>query len=237
MFVYLDIYLSLAYWLICNTYIMPKTDVYNTSAKKTGQVSLPDEIFAAPVNEELIAQSVRVYLANQRQAHAKTKTRGEVTGSTRKIYRQKGTGRARHGDRYAPIFVGGGIAHGPTGEENYQLKMTRKMRRLALFSALTDKLRAKQIIVIQGLEKVKPKTKEMSKILTKLTERKPESQKLLLVLPKVMENVIRGARNIKGVKVTLAKQLHPYQILNRDKLILTKPALKVLKETFLKKKG
>lgn len=210
---------------------MPKIDVYNTKSEKSGKITLPKEIFAAPVNEQLMAQAVRVYLANQRKARAKTKTRGEIKGSTRKIYRQKGTGRARHGDRYAPIFVGGGIAHGPRGVENWQLKMSKKMRRQALFSALTSKLKEKQVTVVEGLEKIKPKTKEMAKVLDNLTDGK----KVLLVLPEVLENIIRAARNIKGVELAQAKQLNPYQVLNGGQLIFLKPSVKVLKETFLKK--
>lgn len=210
---------------------MPTIDVYNTKAEKSGKITLPKEIFSAPVNEKLLVQAVRVYLSNQRKARAKTKTRGEIRGSTRKIYRQKGTGRARHGDRYAPIFVGGGITHGPKGLENWQLKMPKKMRRQALFSALTSKLKEKQVTVIEGLEKIKPKTKEMAKVLDNLTDGK----KVLLVLPEVLENVIRAARNIKGVELAQAKQLNPYQVLNGGQLIFLKPSVKVLKETFLKK--
>ncbi len=226
------------------TCYMPKIDVYNTKAEKSGKITLPKEIFATPVNKQLMAQAVRVYLANQRRAHAKTKTRGEVKGSGRKIYRQKGTGRARHGDAYAPIFVGGGIAHGPRGVENWQLKMSKKMRRQALFSALTSKLKEKRITVVEGLEKVKPKTKEMAKVLGNLTDKKPatqkarkkqKAQKLLLVLPEVLENIIRAARNIKGVEFIQAKQLHPYQVLKAQNLIFLKPSVKIIKETFLKK--
>lgn len=213
------------------TCYMLKIDVYNTKGEKSGKITLPKEIFATPVNKQLVAQAVRVYLSNQRQAHAKTKTRGEVKGSGRKIYRQKGTGRARHGDRYAPIFVGGGLAHGPRGVENWQLKMSKKMRRQALFSALTSKSKEKRIIVVEGLEKIKPKTKEMVKILAKITNGK----KVLLVLPQVLENVLRSARNIKGIKLIQAQQLNTYQVLNSDSLILLEPSLKVIKETFLKK--
>lgn len=212
---------------------MPTIAVYNIKGEKSGKLSLPAEIFAAQINESLMAQAVRVYLSNQRHAHAKTKTRGEVRGSGRKIYRQKGTGLARHGDRYAPIFVGGGIAHGPTGKENWQLKMSKKMRRQALFSALTDKLKEKKIVVLEGLEKIKPKTKEMTRVLENTTDRK----KVLLVLPGVLENVIRAARNLEGLKLIQAKQLNTYQVLQSHNLILTKAAVKVLKETFLKIKN
>ena len=144
---------------------MPSLNVYNTKAKKIGRVQLPKEIFEAKINKILMAQAVRVYLANQRKARAKTKDRSQVRGSGRKIYRQKGTGRARHADRYAPIFVGGGRAHGPQGLSPRHLKMPKKMRRLALFSALTSQLKEKKITVIDDLTKIEPKTKEMAKIL------------------------------------------------------------------------
>ncbi len=104
---------------------MPTVDLFLISGEKAGKVTLPSEIFAAKINNQLMAQAVRVFLANQRKARAKTKTRGKVEGSGKKIWAQKGTGRARHGDRYAPIFVGGGISHGPTGKENFKLKMRK----------------------------------------------------------------------------------------------------------------
>lgn len=207
---------------------MARIDVYNTKGEKKGKIQLPKEIFGAKINEQLMAQAVRVYLANQRKARPKTKARGEVAGSGRKIYRQKGTGRARHGDRYAPIFVGGGIAHGPRGGVK-RLKMSKKMRRLALYSALTSKLKEKNLIVIEGLEKIKPKTKEMAKIIQNL---KLEG-KILLVLPEKIENVIRAARNIANLKLRQANILNTYKVLNGGKLILTKPSIKKLKETFL----
>lgn len=215
---------------------MARIDVYNTKGKKTGKVSLPKEIFAVEVNQSLMAQAVRVYLANQRRAQAKKKRRGEIKGSTRKIHRQKGTGRARHGDRYAPIFVGGGIAHGPTGKENFKLKMPKKMRRRALFSALTNRLKEKAIIIIDGLVKIDPKTKEMIKIMENLkmaVKNGKLKEKVSLVLDKPTENVSRAARNIVGLKLTQASLLNTYVVLNAGKLIVTKESIKKLKETFL----
>lgn len=211
---------------------MAKTKVYDTSGKPIGQTELPEEIFNAKINESLIAQAVRVYLGNQRRARAKAKTRGEVRGSTRKIYRQKGTGRARHGDKYAPIFVGGGKAHGPTGLENFALKMPKKMRRQALFSALTSKLKNKEVMVIDGLAKVKPKTKEMIKILQSVGWR--TKGKVSLVLPAGLENVMRAARNIANLDLLQAGQLNTYRVLNGGRLLLMKESLKVMKEVYLK---
>lgn len=217
---------------------MPKVDVLTITGRKSGKIDLPKEIFAAKINKQLMAQAVRVYLANQRKAKAKVRTRGEVRGSGRKIWRQKGTGRARHGDRYAPIFVGGGRAHGPTGEENYKLKMSKKMRKSALFSALTSKLKDGEILVVKGLEKVEPKTKEMVGVLQKLSKNwklKPETWNLTIVLPGVLENVIRAGRNIPNASLVQANLLNTYQVLNGGKLILMKESVDKLKETFLKK--
>ncbi len=216
---------------------MAKTKVYDTSGKSIGQTELPEEIFNAKINESLVAQAVRVYLGNQRRARAKAKTRGEVRGSTRKIYRQKGTGRARHGDKYAPIFVGGGKAHGPTGLENFALKLPRKMRRRALFSALTSKLKNKEVVVVDGLAKVKPKTKEMIKITQNLklkTQNHNLKLKTSIILPEKLENVMRAARNIANLDLLQAGQLNAYRVLNGGRLLLMKESLKKMREVYLK---
>jgi len=213
---------------------MPKADLYTITGRKSGQKSLPKEIFGAPINEQLMAQAVRVYLSNQRRAKAKTKTRAEVRGSRRKIWRQKGTGRARHGDRYAPIFVGGGRAHGPTGKENYKLKMSKVMKKKALFSALTSKLKEKEVIAIKGLTKIEPKTKEMAKVITSLPLK--GKKKVLLVLPEILENIIRAGRNLAGVELAQANQLNTYQVLKHNQLVFMEESINKLKETFLGKK-
>jgi len=212
-----------------------KIDVYSTSGKKLKKITLPKEIFAAKVNKPLMAQAVKVYLSNQRQSPAKTKRRGEISLSGRKIYRQKGTGRARHGDRKAPIFVKGAKAHGPTGGQNFKRKMAKKMKKKALFSALTSKLKEKEIIVIDKLTEVKPKTKQMVAILEKL-KIKTKKTKLTLVLPETLDNVIRASRNIAGLELKQARLLNTYQVLNGGKLVFIKESIDVLKETFLKKK-
>ncbi|MBL7150587.1 50S ribosomal protein L4 [Candidatus Microgenomates bacterium] len=222
---------------------MPRIDIYNIKEEKTGKIQLPEEFFGAVVNKQLMAQAIRIYLANQRKARAKTKTRGQVTGSGIKIYRQKGTGRARHGDRYAPIFVGGGVTHGPRGIKNRRLKMSKKMRRKAFFSALTSKFKEKKIVVIKDLEKINPKTKKMAKVLDKIINRKPatlktqkkkKTQKILLILPNVLENVMRAGRNIPSLKTIQAKQLNTYEVLNGGLLVFMKSSIKTLKETFSK---
>jgi len=220
---------------------MVQTIVYNTKAEKISSLSLPDKIFKLKINKVLIAQAVRVYLSNQRQAPAKAKTRGEVKGSGKKIYRQKGTGRARHGDRKAPIFVKGGKAHGPTGQQNYKLKMSKKMRKTALFSALSSKLESKQLIIIDGLEKIQPKTKEMVKIIKNVNQKIFQSKlkkngKIVMVLPKAMENIVRSGSNIKGLSLAYADLLNTYKVLDNQILILMKSSIEVIKQVFIKEK-
>jgi large subunit ribosomal protein L4 len=213
---------------------MPKTDLLDISGKKVGIINLPPEIFAAEVNSQLMAQAVNVYLANQRKAYPKTKTRAEVNRTKAKWYRQKGTGRARHGSRAAPIFVGGGVAHGPTGEQNYQLKMPKKMKKVALFSALTSKFKEKEILVVKGLDKIEPKTKKMAEIIKKFKIQNSKF-KILLILPKVLKNIVLAGRNLENLEITQASDLNTYQVLNSDRLIFLPESIDRLKEVFLKK--
>ena len=211
---------------------MIKVDLFTIKGEKKGKLSLPDQIFGVKINPVILSQAVRVYLANQRKARAKVKSRGEVSGSGIKIWRQKGTGRARHGSRYVPIFVGGGVAHGPTGQENYHLKLTKKVKRQALFSALSAKLEKGEVFLLEALEKIEPKTKKMVALLEKIVGK---NKKILIVLPKKMENVSRAAGNLAQVKLSLAGLLNPYEVLNGGKLIFTPESITVLEETFLKK--
>jgi len=219
-------------------------DVYNIQGEKTGKLTLPKTVFGVKVNLPLVAQAVRVYLANQRQAPAKTKHRGEVAYSTRKLYRQKGTGRARHGARSAPIFVKGGVAHGPQGKQNYQRKLNQKMKKAALKSALSKKLEDKEIIILTGLEKLTGKTKELAKIIKNLELKVPKEQvgkktqkklKISLVLPVLWEKVMRAGANLPFLRLLQARQLNTYEVLNNNLLIFTKESLEVL-ENNLKRK-
>jgi len=207
-----------------------KADVYDAKGKVVGEIHLPSEIFAVKINPALIAQSVRVYQANQRLGTHNTKTRAEVIGSTRKIYRQKGTGRARHGDIKAPIFVGGGVAHGPKPND-YSLTLPRKMRRLALFGALTNKLTGGKIKIINDFEIAKPQTRQMVEILKNL-----QLSNVLLVLPEKIQNVILSARNIEGVDTVDARLINTYEILAHQNILFMKEAVPVLLGHFLDKK-
>jgi len=212
-----------------------KISVYDLKGAVLESFDLPKEIFGAKINNTLMAQAVRVYLANQRRGTVKTKSRGEVSISTKKIYRQKGTGRARHGAASAPIFVGGGIAFGPRPRD-YSMKLNQNMKRVALFSALSAKLKDGEIKLIGNLEKIEPKTKKMTNVIANLSLNK-KKQQLLLVTPKAgvdFANIFKAARNIEGVRVVSANQLNTYEVMVNSKILFMKDAINTLKETFLK---
>lgn len=187
--------------------------------KPTGKMTLPGELFAAKVNKSLLAQAVRAYLANQRQGGASTKTRGQVEGSTRKIYRQKGTGRARHGAIRAPIFVGGGIVFGPKPRD-YHLDLPKKMKRAALTSALTNALGEGKMMVVSGLSGV-----EKTKIMAKTLQNIGAAGSTLLVVSQGAGAVIRAARNIEGVDILPIQNLHAYSVISHQRIVFMKEAL------------
>lgn len=208
--------------------------VYDLSGKVVDTLELPKEIFGLKVNKKLIAQAVRVYLANQRAGSASTKTRGEVQGSTRKIYRQKGTGRARHGGVRAPIFVHGGIAHGPKPKD-YSLKMPQSMKKAALLSMLSAKAQSGEISIITGVEKIEPKTKQMAALLRQMSGDGKQGR-ILFVLDLKHDSVIRSVRNIEGVTYEYVKQLHTYELIQNKKIVFMQDAIGTMKKTLLAKK-
>jgi len=217
-----------------NKSVSMNASVFDIKGKVAGRMELPAEIFGAKINDSLMSQAVRVYLANQRQGTSKTQDRGEVDRTTKKIYQQKGTGRARHGSRRAPIFVGGGRVFGPTPRD-LSLSISKKMKTLALFSALSSKLKDSEIKIIQGLETIEPKTKLMAEVLKNLEIK--DASKILLVMSKPgkeLENVYRAGRNIKGVEIVSANSLNAYRVLDNKMIILMKEAVNGLKSTFLK---
>ena len=204
-----------------------KVTIYDKNGQKTEkQMILPKEIFEAKINLPLMAQAVKVFLANQRIASPKAKTRSEVTGSTRKILRQKGTGRARHGDNKAPIFVGGGKAHGPIGVKK-RLTLSKKMRQAALRSALSAKAKEGVIFVVDDLTKIAPKTKKAVKFIDNLGI---NGKKATLYLSENNDNIIRAFGNLPNIAIGLANKLNAYQALSSGRIIFTKETVKVLKE-------
>lgn len=206
-------------------------EVFDLEGKVVEKMSLPREIFGVKINKALIAQAVRVYRANQRLGTASTKTRGEVEGSSRKIYRQKGTGRARHGSIRAPIFVHGGVVFGPRPHD-YGLHLSQKMKRAALFSALSSKFGNGEMKILQGIEKIEPKTKKFLSVIDKLGLNN-KKKKILVIASSEIENLKRAGRNIEGMTLTVAKRLNTYDILNNRQLLIAKEAIEELKKTFL----
>lgn len=207
-------------------------EVYGLDGKVT-KMSVSAEMFGAAVNKQLLAQAVRVYLANQRQGTVSTKTRGEVEGSTRKIYRQKGTGRARHGSVRAPIFVKGGVVFGPKPRD-YSLSLTKKMKRKALFSALSQKVSDKALVVVSGFSALDPKTKQFVAALSKLPVEQTKTS-ILVVVPAKAENVIRAVRNIPGVSYISANKINTYAVLQKKKVLVMQEAVSELEKIFLGK--
>ncbi|MFH1407904.1 MAG: 50S ribosomal protein L4 [Patescibacteria group bacterium] len=207
-----------------------KVDIYNTKKEKVGEISLKKEVFGCDFNENLVSQYVRVYLANQRRGTAKTKTRAEVSGGGVKPWKQKGTGRARHGSIRSPIWVHGGVAHGPKPKD-WSLKMPQKMRTSALFSVLSDKARGNKIIVLEDLKFNTYSAKKMAGLLKDLEI----LGKVGLVIPKGGDDKInKSARNIKDIFVKPACELNAFYVLSLDTLIIVKPSLDIIYDTFLK---
>jgi large subunit ribosomal protein L4 len=207
-----------------------KADVVGTDGKKVGSISLPPELFATEVKQILLAQAVRVYLANQREGSASVKTRGEVEGSTKKVYRQKGTGKARHGSIRAPIYVGGGIVFGPEPRD-FSLKFSKKMRNLAMRGSLTAQYNSKNIILIDGLEKLETKTKVMAHAIDAISG---SADSLLLVIPKEDISTIRAARNIAKVDIIQPDNINTYAILSHRKVLITRKAIEILTQTYIR---
>jgi large subunit ribosomal protein L4 len=197
--------------------------IYDMEGEKTGDVELRADIFEAPVNVPLMHQAFERQRANARQGTHKAQTRSEVNRTTRKWYRQKGTGRARHGSRSANLFVGGAVAHGPKVRD-YSKKMPRKMRQAALRSALSAKAAEEAVIVVDGLEMDAPRTKRMAATLGAVGA----DGNVLLLLPGRDEVVEKSARNLPNVKVLNANYLNIRDLLSHDKILVTMDSLQVI---------
>ena len=206
---------------------MAKTALYNMEGATIGEVELSDEIFAAPVNEAAMHLVVRSYLAAQRQGTQSALTRGQVRGGGRKIYRQKGTGNARHHGNRAPQFKHGGVVFAPKPRD-YVVNVNKKVRQLAFRSAMTAKFNAGEIIVVDALALKEAKTKLMAEALKKLNAEK----KALVVLPERDENVVRATANLAEAKTTYVNSLNVYDILNAGKVVLTKAAKESVEEVY-----
>jgi large subunit ribosomal protein L4 len=201
--------------------------VLKNDGKETGRkVKLSDDIFNIQPNDHAIYLDVKQHLANRRQGTHKTKERSEVTGSTRKIKRQKGTGTARAGSMKSPIFKGGGTVFGPK-PRNYGFKLNKKVKNLARKSALSYKAKAEEIAVLENFTMESAKTKEFAKILKDLSM---DTKKTLFVIPEVDQNIVLSSRNIKNTRVILANNLNTYEVLHADILFLMEGSVSKLEE-------
>lgn len=206
---------------------MPSINVVDMKGKKVGTVDLSDAIFAIEPNEAVMHQMVVNYLANQRQGTQSTLTRSEVSGGGKKPWRQKGTGRARQGSTRAPQWTHGGVVFAPKPRD-YSFSVNKKVKRLALKSALSAKTAENEIIVVDAITLDEYKTKVVAEMLTAIGV----DRKALIVLPEVDKKVIKSASNIKGVKTAQVNELNVYDILNADKLVIVKDAVSKIEEVY-----
>lgn len=201
--------------------------VYNMAGEVTGEIELSDAIFGIEPNSVVMHEAIKNHLANRRQGTQSTLTRGEVSGGGKKPWRQKGTGHARHGSTRAPQWTHGGNAFAPKPRD-YSYTLNKKVKRLALLSALSAKAQSSEVIVVDGLDMTEIKTKTFKTFLDKIGS----AGKSLVITPEPRENVIKSARNIPGVKTTTATILSTYDILNSEKLVVDKEALTRMEEVY-----
>jgi len=206
-----------------------KIDIYDATGKVASSTELNKALFSASINEDLMHRAVLLRLANARNPIAHTKTRGEVKMTTKKAFKQKGTGRARRGALSTSLLRGGGVAHGPRNNANYSKAMPKKERRAALFSSLSAQAQAKVIFGLESFAAKVPTTKGFSDLLVKL----PEGKKYLFVLPKRNELLEKSCRNIPGIKTILASYLNPYDVLHADQICFVSDSLTTVESTFL----
>ena len=206
---------------------MPITNVYNMAGEKVGEIELSDAIFGIDPNKSVLHDSVKNHLANCRQGTQSALTKGEVSYTTAKPWRQKGTGRARAGYKGSPVWTHGGVAFAPKPRD-YSYTLNKKVKRLALKSALSVKAAEEAIIVIDDLKVEEIKTKAFKAFLTKIGV----EGKALVVTENVDEKVVKSARNIAGITTTIATILSPYMILNNRKLVVSKAALAKIEEVY-----
>ena len=208
---------------------MPTVAVYDMTNNKVGDIELNEEIFGVEINEGLVHQALVMQMASWRRGTHSTKTRSDVRGGGRKPWRQKGTGRARAGSRRSPLWRGGGTIFGPHPRD-YSFTMPRKQRRLALKCVLTDKLNEGNLIVLDTLEFDEPKTKKFVELQKTFGV---DTCKSLFITSELIDNVTRSSRNLQNTKAIAALQLNVYDILNSEKLFLTKAAVAKIEEVYI----
>lgn len=204
---------------------MPKVALYDQNGSQVGEVELNDSVFGIEPNNHVLFEAIVMQRASKRQGTHKTKNRSEVAGGGRKPWRQKGTGRARHGSIRSPLWVGGGTVFGPS-PRSYSYKLPKKMRRLAIKSALSTKVQEENILVLESLVFEAPKTKDFKNFLNTFSV----DRKALVVTADLDENVALSARNIPGITVVTADGINVLDVLGHDKLIMTKAAVEKVEE-------
>ena len=207
---------------------MAKVNVYNTEGKKVGDKTLSDKIFGVKIIPTNVHEVVVSMLSSARNTVAHTKTRGEVRGGGKKPWKQKGTGRARHGSSRSPIWAGGGITFGPRSNRNFLKKINRKVKRSAFFMTLSDKVANEKMILVEGLEVKDGKTKAVAKILEKL----PVEGRVVFVTPESNTELVRGSRNIKKARTVTVNDISLLDVLNADCVVMTTEASDKLEKNY-----
>ena len=207
-----------------------ESKLYNQKAEEAGKIDLPETVFNLPWNSGLVHQVVTAMQANIRSPWAHTKTRGEVSGGGRKPWRQKGLGKARHGSIRSPIWVGGGIAHGPRKDKDYSVKINAKAKKKAFYTVLSQKLRDNEILFLDKMDFSQPKTKEAVEVVNSLSKiggfekmKNKKKNKAILALDKKEPNVSKSFRNIPGMEIYQARNLNILDILNFKYLVIANP--------------
>lgn len=211
-----------------------KTDIYNLKNEVVGTMDLPSRVFEAKWNATLVKQVIEAQVANRRQPLAHVKDRSEVRGGGKKPWRQKGTGRARHGSTRSPIWVGGGKAHGPRNDKDYSQKVNKKMRRVALFSALSKKVKDGEVKVFETLTIEAPKTKTLASDLRGVLAMKKGAKRydVLLVADNANKNLFRASANLQKAKAISADSLNVYDILNHKNLFIDKEVVAAIEKHY-----
>ncbi len=208
-----------------------KIDLYNQQGEASGSMNLPKEIFEVEFNADLVHQVAVSLSANKRQISAHAKIRSEVRGGGKKPWRQKGTGRARHGSIRSPLWKGGGVTHGPRNDRIFEKTIPTKMRRKALLMVLSEKAKSNQLIVLDEIKFDVPKTKDMAKTMSKLA---CKNSTTLIAMADYDKKVFLAARNIKKTTIDDARNLNVLELLNHKYLLLTKDSIKTIEKVFVK---
>jgi len=203
--------------------------LYNQNGEKIGKIELSERVFGVKVKSEVLRQVYIAQMANMRQVIAHTKDRSEVRGGGKKPWRQKGTGRARHGSRRSPIWKGGGVTFGPTNERNFKQKINKKVKQKAAVMALSGKVADKELIILDRIDLAASKTKEMAAITEKVV---PNFERALLILPDKNENIFRAGRNIDDFKVSHIGNMNIVDLLNYKYLVLTQASVEALDKKY-----